>query len=223
MNLALAGVAAILAAGAVLAVSVREIRLGTVGLTAVLVAAALIQDPLPGPAVLGVRVVGALLVVALLRSVAPQGADDGEVGSHLGWPSEALIAAAAACAGLGIAVSIIGLSAELGDPTAPTDPVGVLLSARALGSMTGAILLTLGATPGLLSRSAPRRTMGLLLMTQGAILIRTALAGTPGDLEQLAIVGLLLACGVTGMAITRAAIEAETEEDRELITEGEPE
>jgi len=222
MNLALTGVAIVLAAGAVVAVTVREIRLGTVGLTAVLVAAALLQDPLPSPAVLGVRIVGALLVVALLRSVAPEGAEDGEVGSRLGWPSEALIAGAAALAGLGIATSIARLAGipAAGGVVAPVQSLAdIALSGGALASMAGAVLLTLGAAPGLLSRSAPRRTLGLLLMAQGVILLRAGLAGTPGDLEQLAIVGLLLACGVTGMAVTRAALEHETDVAAELAPE----
>ena len=222
MNPALTGVAIVLAAGAVVAVTVREIRLGTVGLTAVLVAAALLGDPLPSPAVLGVRIVGALLVVALLRSVAPEGAEDGEVGSRLGWPSEALIAGAAALAGLGIATSIAklaGIPAADGVVAPAQSLADIALSGGALASMAGAVLLTLGAAPGLLSRSAPRRTLGLLLMAQGVILLRAGLAGTPGDLEQLAIVGLLLACGVTGMAVTRAALEHETD----LATEPAPE
>ena len=224
MNPALLGVAIVLAAGAVVAVTVREIRLGTVGLTAVLVAAAILQDPLPGPAVLGVRIIGALLVVALVRSVAPEGAEDGEVGSRLGWPSESLIAGAAALAGLGIARSIAGLAGVPGADgsiAAPQSLADIAFSGGALASMAGAVLLTLGSTPGLLSRSAPRRTLGLLLMAQGVILLRAGLAGTPGDLEQLAIVGLLLACGVTGMAVTRASLERDTDLSLELLAEEE--
>ena len=69
MNLALAGVALAVTAGAVIAASSREARAALVGLVLTLGLGPFLTDPLPGPAVAGARVVTGILVAYLLWAV----------------------------------------------------------------------------------------------------------------------------------------------------------
>lgn len=193
MNVALATVALAVGAGAVVAISVRDLRAGLIGLTVALVGGTLLVDPLPPPAMLGVRIVGALLAVAILRAVAPDEPGRTDAGTTFGWPAETLIAAAAALGGIGIAMAI----------DRPTGATGV--TPEVLVTATATALLTLGAAPALLGASGSRRAIGLVVLAQGVCLLRAGLAGTPGDLEQLAIVGLLLGCAAAGALLARGA------------------
>jgi len=199
MNVALAAVALAVGAGAVIAVSVRDPRAAINGLAVVLVGCALLVDPLPSPATLGVRIIGALLVAAILRAKLPAALAGVESGSRFGWPAEALIATAASLAGVGIATGLAAAGSggiEVG-LAAPVTTSGVLMTA------TAAALVTLGATPAALGGSGARRAIGLVIVAQAALLAWAGLAGPPGDLEQIAIVGLLLACAATGTALAQ--------------------
>jgi hypothetical protein len=210
MNLALAAVAVAVGAGGVVAVSSRDLRAALNGLAVVLVGCALVVGPLPSPATLGVRIVAGLLVVAILRAQLPDVPSDIDPGSRFGWPAESLIACAAALGGIGIA---LGLAAT------PTTAIGAApldaatIAAGLLGTGTAMALFALGATPAALGRSGARRAVGLVIVVQAAILLRAGLAGPPGDFEQIAIVGLLVAAAVAGAALARAD-EPRTDEPR---------
>ncbi len=201
MNVALAAVALAVGAGAVIAVSSRDLRAALNGLAIVIVGSTLIADPLPSPATLGVRIVGSLLVVAILRTQLPELGLDVDPGSRFGWPAESLIATAAGLGGIGIAMGVAAT------PTGgiATGPVGATaITAGILSTATSLALFALGATPAALGRSGARRAIGLLVVVQAAILLRVGLAGPPGDFEQIAIVGLLLGCAAAAAALARA-------------------
>jgi hypothetical protein len=205
MNIALAAVALAVGAGAVVAVSIRELRAGLLGLAVVLVGGSLLNDPFPAPATLGVRIVGGLLVVAILQATLPESQDVGTAmaGSAIGWPAEALIGAAAALAGLGIALTLLS-------PTGSGVDVGQVsglarVSPAVVETMAATVLFALGVTPAGLGRSGGRRAIGLVLLAEATVVLRTGLAGPPGDFEQLAIVGLLLGCAAVGAVLARAA------------------
>jgi hypothetical protein len=201
MNLALAAIALAVGAGGVIAVSTRDLRAALNGLAVVLVGSTLVVDPLPSPATLGVRIVGGLLVVAILRAQLPDAPSDVDPGSRFGWPAESLIACAAALGGIGIALGLAATPTG-GIDAAPLDAATV--AAGVLGIGTAMALFAVGANPAALGRSGARRAIGLVIVVQAAILLRAGLAGPPGDFEQIAVVGLLLAAGVTGAALARA-------------------
>jgi hypothetical protein len=77
------------------------------------------------------------------------------------------------------------------------------VAAGILGTATAMALFAVGATPAALGRSGARRAIGLVIVVQAAILVRAGLAGPPGDFEQIAVVGLLLAAAVAGAALAR--------------------
>ncbi len=200
MNLALVAVALAVGAGAVIAVSSRDLRAALNGLALVVVGSAFLVDPLPSPATLGVRIVGGLLVVAILRALLPEAAPDIDPGSRFGWPAESLIACAAGLGGLGIAAALAATptgGVEAAPPTTAALTVGFLSTGTAMA------IAAVGATPAALGRSGARRAIGLVLIVQAAILLRTGLAGPPGDFEQLAVVGLLLGAAAAGVALAR--------------------
>ncbi|MBA2382373.1 MAG: hypothetical protein H0V73_09715, partial [Chloroflexi bacterium] len=99
MNPALAAIAAISVAGAILAVSARDVRATTLGLLVVLLAAPLIDAPWPGPLPILARIAATLLAVRLL--VIGLRGEVTTSGTRIGWPAEALLAAAAAVIGFG--------------------------------------------------------------------------------------------------------------------------
>lgn len=213
MNLALVAIVLAIGAGAVVAVSTRDGAASAIGLAFALVGAALLSDPLPSPAVLGVRVVAALLVATMIRSAmrsAPRQP------SPVGWPSEALLATAGAVAGLGIAVGLASVAAAGGVPVGvpglvepgPAGPVGAggtAVTSMALITAAGTSLLVLGAAPLVHGRPGPRRAIGLVLVTQAVLLLRIGVAGPAVELEEIAREALLVVAGATGAALASAA------------------
>jgi hypothetical protein len=208
VSIALAAIAVAVGAGGVIAVSSRDLRAALNGLAVMLVGSTLIVDPLPSPATLGVRIVGALLVVTILRARLPDTPSDVDPGSRFGWPAESLIACAAALGGIGIALGLAATpSAALG--AAPAPPVdAATVAAGIVGTGTAIALFAIGATPAAYGRSGARRALGLVIVVQAAILLRVGLAGPPDDFEQIAVVGLLLAAGVAGAALASAGAPA---------------
>ncbi|HYN70192.1 MAG TPA: hypothetical protein VEX41_08275 [Candidatus Eisenbacteria bacterium] len=212
MTVALAVIAVAVAAGAVVSIAARDLRLALIGVAVVAVGSALLVDPLSSPLILAIRIVGALLAVALLWTVVvathdeaaaggrrgSRGPLDGDAGSPLGWPAEALIAAGAAFAGLGIAANITGggFSVVGAGPTEVT----VSLTAASPIAAAATASLVLGLAPAMFGRSAIRGAIGLVLIVHGAIGLRIALAGSPADLEQLVFAGLVIACASIGFA-----------------------
>jgi hypothetical protein len=186
VNLALAGIAAIAVAGAVLAVSGRDPRAIVLGLLVVLLAAPLISSPWPGPLPILARIAAALLATRLLV-IGLRGETGESGGTGIGWPAEALVAAAAAVAGFGSH----GLGAAgLGPP-----------EAQAAGFALAAIAIA----PLLIGRDALRLGVGAVLLLQAATLVREALDGAATDAEHLVLAVLTIAvCGAVAVVTTAA-------------------
>jgi hypothetical protein len=205
MNLALVAIVLAIGAGAVVAVSTREAAAAAIGLAVALVASALFADPLPSASILGVRVVAALLAAALIRW-AGHGAT--RQYSSLGWPGEALLATAGAVAGLGVAVGLasIGISGDgPGGEGVPTDLGPEAVTGMALLVAAGCSLLVLGIGPLVHGPLGIRRAIGLVLVTQGVLLVRVGMAGQATPLEEVARAVLLVTAAATGGVLARAA------------------
>jgi hypothetical protein len=183
---ALAGIAVVVIAGAVLAVSSREPRAVVLGILVVLLGSSLVASPWPDPPAILARVAAALLAARLLLA-GVRGDELTTTGSRSGWPAEALIAAAAAVAGF----ASHGLGAAgLGPP-----------EAQAAGFALGA----LAVAPLLVGRDALRLGVGAVLLLQGAILVRQALDAPPTDAEHLVYAFLTVALGGAVAVIATAA------------------
>ena len=186
MNPALAGVALAVVLGAAVAVSARNARTAVLGLITALVAGSFLAEPVGDSLGLAARVAGAVLAGYLLW-VASRGNDARTGGSRLGWPAELLIAAAAAAVGYG--------SHGLGAPAL----------GPALAQAAGFALAALAVAPIMNGRDILRVGLGLNLLAGGAILVRTALDGTPAAHDQLVIAGLVALLGGAVAAIAGAA------------------
>ena len=152
----------------------------------------MLAEPLPTPLGLATRIVGAVLAAYLLWVVArdrPQAGVPSATtgGSHIGWPAEVLVAAAAA---------VVGSAAHgLGAPA-----LGPML-ASAAGFATAAVALT----PTLTGRDVLRVGIGSLLLVNSALLVRAALGGAPDDLEQLITSAMLVVMAGTLATLAGAA------------------
>jgi hypothetical protein len=172
VSIVLAGLACVVVAGAVVAVTARETRAALLGLLVCLLAASLVADPLP----IAARLVSAFLACRLI-AVAIRNLDEPTSGSRLGWPVEVLAAAAAAVIGFG--------THGLGSPgEGPAE-------AQAAGFAIG----VLAASPIVTSRDVFRLGIGAILLLVGGLLVRAGLAGTPSELEQLVTSGLVVGLG----------------------------
>jgi hypothetical protein len=224
MNLALVAIVLAIGAGAVVAVSTRESGAAAIGLAVALVASGLLADPLPSAAIMGVRIVAALLAASLIRWAAPSGPRQP---SPLGWPAEALLATAGAVAGLGLAVGLASVAAATGGVQVgePGDGGGLgssaggetaLLTTMALTIAAGTSLLVLSLAPLVHGRPGIRRAIGLVLVTQAVLLIRLGVAGPAVELEEIARAALLVAAAASGAALARATAAAHLDEDPEV-------
>jgi len=189
MNPALAAVAIAILAGAVGAVSVRDPRIAVLTLAIVLVTTPFLADPIIPATGLVARVLGAVLATYLLWIPVRDGAFT-TGGSRLGWPADAMVAAAAAVVGYA--------SHGLGAPT--TGP--------ALASAVGFGLAALAVAPILTGRDVVRVGIGLGLLLQGALLVRVGLGGSPSVMDELITAG---ATGVLGGAIGVLAVTARSD------------
>lgn len=211
MSLVLVAVVLAIGAGAVIAVATREGAAAAIGLAVALVGSSLLVDPLPSAAILGVRVVAALLAAALIRWAAHGGPRQY---SRLGWPGEAMLATAAAVAGLGVGVSLASITTFGGPP--PGGAVGPGPGGADAGAITtvaltiaaASMLLALGAAPLMHGRPGVRRGIGLVLVTQAVLLLRTGLAGPATELEEIARAALLVAVAASGSALARTTAAA---------------
>ena len=190
MNPILALVAVAVIGGAVVVVAARDARTVSVALALTLVASPLLADPLATPLGLAARLVGAILATYLLWMVVRQNRTVGMLpsptsGSRIGWPAEILVAAAAA---------VVGFAAH---------GLGAAAAGPPLASAAGFAVATLAVVPVATGRDAIRVGTGLVLLVDAALLVRCALGGTPGDLEQLLAAGMLVA--VAGAAAALAA------------------
>jgi hypothetical protein len=176
VNPALAGLTCVVAAGAVTAVSAREPRVALLGLLVALLGAPLIADPLPGPLSIAARIVAAVLASQLI-AIAIRSSSEPTSGSRLGWPVEAL----AAAAGIVIGFGAHGLGAPGEGPA----------EAQAAGFAVG----VLAVVPIVTGRDVVRLGVGSVLLLTSALLVRQGLDGTPSELEQLATSLLLVGLG----------------------------
>ncbi len=195
MNPILAGVALVVVAGAVAAVSARDARIAVLGLTVVLVVSPLLADPEPSPLGLAARFVGAVLAGYLLGIVVRDRSElaslpAGTGGSRIGWPAELLVAAGAL---------VVGFAAHgLGAPAA----------GPALASAAGFAVAALAIAPLLTGHDIIRIGIGAMLLVESGLVVRSALGGTPGDFEQLIAAGMLVV-----LAGTLAAVAANARAD----------
>lgn len=200
MSAVLVAAALVVATGSIAALASADARLGLVGLAVALVGAGLLADPLPGPAVLGVRLTAALLAVAILRAAIPlvenrRPVTEPEAAgrTHLGWPPEALLAIGGAVAGAAISAGLASFAPITGTGERPAvaflggSPLAAASLALALAGGLAAISL-----PALLSGAGLRRATAAVLAVQGAVLARVGLAGAPGVLEEIALAVLLV-------------------------------
>jgi hypothetical protein len=205
MSIALVAIILAIGAGAVVAVSTREPAAAAIGLAVALVASALLADPLPSAAILGVRIVAGLLAAALIRSAV--GRSESQP-SPLGWPAEAMLATGGAVAGLGVGLGLEALAAATGLSGGPASGPAAL-TVMALSTAAGTSLLVLGAAPSIHGRPGIRRAIGLVLLTQAVLLLRTGIGGPAIDLEEIAHAALLVAAAATGTALARAGAAPE--------------
>jgi hypothetical protein len=205
VTIALVAIILAIGAGAVVAVSTREPAAAAIGLAIALVGSALVADPLPSAAILGVRIVAGLLAATLVRSAV--GGSESQP-SPLGWPAEAMLATAGAVAGIGVALALEALSGATGLAGGP-DSGSEWLTVMALATGAGTSLLVLGAASSIHGRPGMRRAIGLVLVTQAVLLIRVGIAGPAIDLEEIARAALLVATAATGAALARAGATSE--------------
>jgi hypothetical protein len=199
VNPALAGVALAVVIGAVVAGSARNARTAILGLAVVLLFGPFLADPSAQPLGLAARLVGATLAGYLLW-IAARGGGVWTGGSWLGWPADLLVAAAAAAAGYG--------SHGLGAPAL----------GPALAQAAGFALAALSIAPLANGRDIIRIGTGLLLLASGALLVSSALDGTPEALEEVVIAGLIAGLGgaIALLAVSARAsgIDFELAQDR---------
>jgi len=197
VSLLLAATAIGVAIGGVVAVSAREPRVVLLGMTIALVGAPFVADPLPSPLPLAARLVAASLASYLLwigsRPEAPVGR-----GSTVGWPVEALAAAAGFVVGWGT----IGLGAPALGPAA--------------SAAAGFALATLTVLPIVFARDLVRLGHGLILLLLASSLIRVSLGGTPVALEELVISGVVVCMSavVAFLAVQAAELSGSTDGPR---------
>lgn len=186
MNAGLAVIGVGVVAGAVVAVSAHEARAAVLGLVLALIAAPLVVAPLPAALPLAARLVAAILAAYLvwvaLRTAPGQAWTRA---SRLGWPVEALVAAAAAVVGFGVG----GVGA------------GGIPEATAVG-----LALAVLAVPPLLRPDGLQIGVGAVLLVTAVEVLRAGLAGPPSALEQLVTGGLVAAIGAAMAILVDASI-----------------
>ncbi|MEO8208888.1 MAG: hypothetical protein ABI598_07610 [Chloroflexota bacterium] len=207
MNPIVVAVAIAVTIGAVVAVSSRNARTALLGLAITVTAAPFLGDPLPQTSTLAMRVIGAALVAFLLRSAAASAVptvndprpEAERLGSRVGWPAEALMAAAAWLVAIVVASRLAAL-----EPAGPGDGASdilAMLGPAAVTTAAGLASIVVGFVPAFAGRDALRTAIGMLILIQGSFLLRAGVAGAPGDLEQIAGVALFVAVAVAGATL----------------------
>ena len=216
--------AAVVAAGGALAVSAREPRLAALGTLVALLGSAYVVDPLPGPLVLGARLVGAVIAgylvwIALRRAPAPLPPRGIRVPGSIviaitafsaGWLTATTLAATLGV-GPGDGPSSAGAATALAD--------GSLVPRAALGAAFA--LVALAAGPVLIARDVLRLGLALLLLIAAAGLAGNALgvgAAAPADLAfavLTALAGGAVASVITGSLRATGDLDLPGGNDRE--------
>jgi hypothetical protein len=185
VNPALVAIAALTVAGAVLAVSARDVQATLLGLMVVLLGAPLIADPWPDPLSILARIAATLLAVRLIAIGLRGGGSTG--GTRIGWPAEALFAAAGAVIGYG------------------SHGLGAAGFGPAEAQATGFALVVLAVAPLVTGRDALRISVGAVLLLVAASSIRAGLDPAPSQAEHLVDSILTIATGGAIAVITLAA------------------
>jgi len=192
VNPILAGVELAVVTATIVAVSVRDARIATLSLAMVMLLGAVVADPVAAPVGLAARSVGAILAAYLLWIAARERTDDAlppapTEGTRVGWPTEILLAAAAA---------VVGYAAQgLGAP--PLGPVEA--------SVAGFAVAALAVAPVMTGRDVFRVGIGLILLLTAAELVGTGLVGTQEPLAQLVTTALLVTVAGTVATLALAA------------------
>lgn len=195
MNPVLAGIALAIVAAAVVTVAAHDARSTVLGLAVVLIGTPVMAEPVPAAAGLAARTVAAILAAYLLWVVTRDRPGTGRPGvpgastegSRIGWPADALVAAAA---------FVVGFAAHgLGAPAL----------GPSLASATGFALAAVGLSAALTGRDVLRLGLGSLLLIDAGLIVRSALGGTPGDLEQLITAGAIVVLAGTLAALAATA------------------
>jgi hypothetical protein len=208
VNPILTAIAVAVIAGAVVSVTAHDTRTVLLALAVALVGTPLLADPLPAPVGLAARFVGAILAAYLLWIVARERPELGLIsaptgGSRIGWPAEILLAAGAA---------VVGFAAHgLGAPA----------GGSAIASAAGFALAALAVAPVVTGRDVIRVGTGLLLLIDAALLVRSALGGSPGPVEQLLIATMLVVLA-GALAALAASARIDGDEGFTFSTEGRP-
>lgn len=203
----LVAVAALVAAGGVVAVSAKRPRTAVVGAAVSVAGAAFVADPLPGPAALLAGVTSAVLA-AYLGWIA-LGAHPGHGGPGAPdrgaptWPGASGIAISAFLAGWLTATAAGRALADVavGGPSLANVGAGLAAGSPVAQAGLGAAfaLVALAAGPVLLARDVLRLGLGLLLLTAAAQLLRASL-GAQADDTLAYNFAILYAAGGAGVA-----------------------
>src|SRR5450756_1779948 len=179
---------ALVAIGAAVATGARDARIASLGLAVMLAAAPFVADPLPGPLQLAFAVMAGILAGFLVFVAARRVPN--RAGPPLGLP--ATLGAAAAGFAVGIGATAVALP-RLGPATALA--AGLAACAVAVG-------------PIAITRDIFRRGSALIVLVGGAILLLTALAGTPEPLTGIATGVVLVALAGAVATVTGGAVAA---------------
>lgn len=203
--------AVVVTAGGVMAVSAREPRLVALGTLIALVGSAYVADPVPGPATLGVRLVGTVLG-AYLTWIALRGSPLPRHERAIGWPGAAAVGIIAFASGWMAAATLAGSLAGGGGegPSAGiVAPALVAGSSIALAAVAAAFALAaMAAVPVLLGHDVLHIGAGLLLLVAAATLVRNALSTAFDPAAEVALAVLVAAAGAGVAAAIRASLRA---------------
>ena len=179
---------ALVAIGAAVATGARDARIASLGLAVMLAAAPFVADPLPAPLQLAFAVMAGILAGFLVFVAARRVPN--RAGPPLGLP--ATLGAAAAGFAVGIGATAVALP-RLGPDTALA--AGLAACAVAVG-------------PIAITRDIFRLGSALIVLVGGAILLLTALAGTPEPLTGIATGVVLVALAGAVATVTGGAVAA---------------
>lgn len=202
MTPALVVLAVIVAGGAVVAMSAREPRFAALGALVALLGAPYVADPMPGSVALAARLVGVVLGGYLVW-IALRRAPVAVTASAMGWRGATAVAVAAFAAGWLAAIAIgDALGGVAGEGPSPAISAAALASGSPVAdaALAAAVsLITLAASPVLITRDVLRLGLGLLLLIAAAELLLASLGGPAADATELAF-GVLIAAAAAGTA-----------------------
>jgi hypothetical protein len=179
---------ALVAIGAAVGTGARDARIASLGLAVMLAAAPFVANPLPGPLPLAFGVVASILAGFLVFVAARR------VPNHAGPPLGLPATLGAAAAGFAVGISATAVALPRLGPDA------------ALAAGLAACAVAVG--PIAITRDIFRLGLALIVLVGGAILLLTALAGTPEPLTGIATGVVLVALAGAAATVTGGAVAA---------------